>query len=236
MVSKYDMKKYIKKNADTFPYVYKEEEDAIYDKDGSYLSSLDTFLEIYRKHSGESFESIYYEHVSLQDVLRCTECGTVIFTTEDEWYDPHLKCPTCTDYHTHFEYWTKEDIESDEEKQNTIKAFKEMMDYKREQNERMKRRNGKYDWQIVNKEFRGKKLFLGFHLECDNITKSYFKGLRLNIDIGKKDGIGYVIKKHIRIPLSWSQFYIQFIYPHLGKCHPSLRSKWYIGKPMENKD
>lgn len=236
MVSKYDMKKYIKKNADTFPYVYKEEEDAIYDKDGSYLSSLDTFLDIYRKHSGESFESIYYEHVSLQDVLRCTECGTVIFTTEDEWYDPHLKCPTCTDYHTHFEYWTKEDIESDEEKQNTIKAFKEMMDYKREQNERMKRRNGKYDWQIANKEFRGKKLFLGFHLECDNITKSYFKGLRLNIDIGKKDGIGYVVKKHIRIPLSWSQFYIQFIYPHLGKCHPSLRSKWYIGKPMENKD
>lgn len=235
MVSKYDMKKYIKKNADTFPYVYKEEEDAIYDKDGSYLSSLDTFLDIYRKHSGESFESIYYEHVSLQDVLRCTECGTVIFTTEDEWYDPHLKCPTCTDYHTHFEYWTKEDIESDEEKQNTIKAFKEMMDYKREQNERMKRRNGKYDWQIANKEFRGKKLFLGFHLECDNITKSYFKGLRLNIDIGKKDDIGYVVKKHIRIPLSWSQFYIQFIYPHLGKCHPSLRSKWYIGKPMENK-
>ena len=236
MVSKWDMKKYIKKNADTFPYVYKEDEDAIYDRDGNYLSSLDTFLEIYRKHSGESFESIYYEHVSLQDVLRCTECGTVIFTTEDEWYDPHLKCPTCTDYHTHFKYWTKEDIESDEEKQNTIKAFKEMMDYKREQNERMKRRNGKYDWQIANKEFRGKKLFLGFHLECDDITKSYFKGLRLNIDIGKKDGIGYVIKKHIRIPLSWSQFYIQFIYRHLGKCHPSLRSKWYIGKPMENKN
>jgi hypothetical protein len=234
MVSKWDMKKYIKKNADTFPYIYKEDEDAIYDRDGNYLSSLDTFLKIYRKHSGESFESIYYEHVSLQDVLRCTECGTVIFTTEDEWYDPHLKCPTCTDYHTHFKYWTKEDIESDEEKQNTIKAFKEMMDYKREQNERMKRRNGKYDWQIANKEFRGKKLFLGFHLECDDITKSYFKGLRLNIDIGKKDGIGYVIKKHIRIPLSWSQFYIQFIYPHLGKCHPSLRSKWYIGKLMEN--
>lgn len=236
MVSKWDMKKYIKENVDSFPYIYKEEEDAIYDKDGTYLSSLDTFLDIYRKHSGESFESIYYEHVSLQNVLRCTECGTVIFTTEDEWYDPHLKCPTCTNYHTHFKYWTKEDIESDEEKQNTIKAFKEMMDYKREQNERMKRRNGKYDWQIANKEFRGKKLFLGFHLECDDITKSYFKGLRLNIDIGKKDGIGYVIKKHIRIPLSWSQFYIQFIYRHLGKCHPSLRSKWYIGKPMENKN
>ena len=235
MVSKWDMKKYIKENADSFPYIHKEEEDAIYDKDGSYLSSLDTFLDIYRKHSGESFESIYYEHVSLQDVLRCTECGTVIFTTEDEWYDPHLKCPTCTGYKTHFEYWTKEEIEVDEEKQNTIKLFKEMMDYEEERSKRIKSRNGKYDWQIAIKKIYGKKRFLGLALECDDITKSYFKGLRLVVDIGKKDndGIGYICNKHIRIPLSWSQFYIQFIYPHLGKCHPSLRSKWYIGKPME---
>lgn len=217
MVSKYDIKKYIKKNADTFPYVYKEEEDAIYDKDGSYLSSLDTFLEIYRKHSGEYFESIYYEHVSLQDVLKCTECGTVIFTTEDEWYDPHLKCPTCTDYHTHFEYWTKEDIESDEKKQNTIKFFKEMMDYKIEQDKRIKKRNGKYDWQIAIKKFYGKKRFLELALECDNITKSYFKGLRLSIHIGEKeniDDVGYIVKNFFTIPLSWSQFYFQFIYKY----------------------
>ena len=107
MVTKYGMKKYIKENADKFPYVYKEDEDAIYDKDGNYLSSLDTFLEVYRKHSGESFECIYDEHATLTQVLRCTECGTVIFTTEDERYDPHLKCPTCTDYQTFFEYWTK---------------------------------------------------------------------------------------------------------------------------------
>lgn len=215
MVSKYDMKKYIKKNADTFPYVYKEEEDAIYDKDGSYLSSLDTFLEIYRKHSGESFESIYYEHVSLQNVLRCTECGTVIFTTEDEGYDPRLKCPTCTNYQTHFEYWTKEDIESDEKKQNTIKWFKEMMDYKAEREKRIKKRNGKYDWQIGTKKFYGKKRCLEFALECNDITKSYFKGLRLKIHIGKKeDSVGYVIKKHFTIPLSWSYFYIRYIYKH----------------------
>lgn len=213
MVSKYDIKKYIKENTDKFPYIYNEEEDVIYDKDGSYLSSLDTFLEIYRKHSGESFESIYYEHAFLQDVLRCTECGTVIFTTEDEWYDPHLKCPTCTNYHTHFKYWTKEDIEADEEKQNTIKFFKEMMDYKAEQNERIKKRNGKYDWQIAIKKFYGKKRYLELALECDDITKSYFKGLRLKVYIGKKeDGVGYIVRKHFTIPLSWSQFYIQFFY------------------------
>ncbi len=37
-------------------------------------------------------------------------------------------------------------------------------------------------------------------------------------------------RKKIQIPLSLSGFYIQFIYRHLGKCHPDLRSKYYIGK------
>lgn len=238
MVSKWDIKKYIKNNVDKFPYIYKEEEDALYDKHGNYLSSLDRFLEIYRKYSGESFESIYYDHASLENVLRCTECGTVIFTTEDEHYDPHLKCPTCTDYHTYFEYWTKEDIATDEEKLDTINFFKEIMNYKEEQNKRIESRNGKYDWQIAIKEIYGKKRYLRLVLECDNITQSYFKGLRLAVNIGKKDdsGIGYICTKHCIIPLSWSQFYIQFIYTHLGKCHPSIRSKWYIGKPMKFTD
>lgn len=238
MVSKWDMQQYMKKNVDKIDFVYNEEDDAIYNKDGICLCTLDEFLETYRKRSGESFESIYYEHVSLQDVLRCTECGTVIFTTEDEWYDPYLKCPTCTDYKPHFKYWTKEEIESDEEKQNTIKFFEEEMVRQREQNERMKRRNGKYDWQIAIKKFYGKKRFLGLDLECDDITKSYLKGLRLDVHIGKKekDSVGYVVKRSFTIPLSWSSFYIQFVYPHLGKCHPDFRSKWYIGKPRELKN
>lgn len=220
MISKYDMKKYIKENPDKFPFIYKEEEDAIYNKEGNYLSSLDTFLEIYRKKSGESFESIYYEHAFLQDVLRCTECGTVIFTWDDERYDPHLKCPICTDYKTHFEYWTKEDIESDKSKQDTIKLLKEEMEYKAERNRRIKRRNGKQDWEIAIKKFYGKKVFFKIVLECDNITESYFKGLRLKIEIGKKDDnndITYSVNKFITIPLSWSAFYIQFIYKHIRR-------------------
>ena len=85
MISKWDMKNYIKKNLDKFPYTYKEDDDALYDKEtNEYLTSLDTFLDLYRKNSGESFESIYYDHVGLYNVLRCTECGTVIFTYEDE--------------------------------------------------------------------------------------------------------------------------------------------------------
>ena len=234
MVSKYDMKKIIKENIDDFPYTYNEDEEAIYSKEGKYMCSLDEFLKIYRRHSGESFESIYNEHISLEDVLRCTECGTVIFTYDDERYDPRLKCPTCTDYETHFEYWTKEDIESDKEKQDVINYFKEVMDYREEQVKRIKRRNGKNDWQIASKKIYTKKKLFIFDLECDDITKSYLKGLRLDVGICIKDEYGgYIQNKHFTIPLSWSQFYIQFVYRHLGKCHPDLRSKWYIGKTRD---
>ena len=239
MISKWDMKNYIKKNLDKFPYTYKEEDDALYDKEtNEYLTSLDTFLDLYRKKSGESFESIYYDHVGLYNVLRCTECGTVIFTYEDENYDHYLKCPTCTDYNTHFEYWTKEDINTNVDKQNVMKHFKEITDLQNEQYERYKKRNGKYDWQIGSKKIHFKLYSVEFCLECNDITKSYFKGLRLDINIWKKenrDDISSTLHKHFTIPLSWSQFYIQFIYRHLGKCHPDLRSKWYIGKAIESK-
>lgn len=39
--------------------------------------------------------------------------------------------------------------------------------------------------------------------------------------------------KKIMIPLNLYSFYLQFVYKHLGKCHPDLRSKYYIGKPVE---
>lgn len=208
MVSKWDAKNYIKKNVDKLQYIYKEDEDAIYDKQGKYITSLDEYLDFYRKKSGESFESIYYEHVSLINVLRCTECRTVIFTTEDEDYDPRLKCPTCTDYKTHFEYWTKEDIDSDEEKQKEIKLLETMTQERVEREKRIEKRNGKFDWEIAIKKFYGKKICLEFILECDDITKSFFKGLRLKINIGKntKEDTGYIMKKFFTIPLSWSHF------------------------------
>ena len=119
-----------------------------------------------------------------------------------------------------------------------MKHFKEMTDLQNEQYERRKKRNGKYDWQIGSKKIHFKLYSVEFCLECNDITKSYFKGLRLDINIWKKenrDDISSTLHKHFTIPLSWSQFYIQFIYRHLGKCHPDLRSKWYIGKAIESK-
>ncbi|MCR2051059.1 hypothetical protein NSB25_27975 [Acetatifactor muris] len=237
MISKWDMKNYIKKNPDKFPYVYREEEDGLYDKEtGEYLSSLDHFLELYRKNSGESFESVYYDDVGLQDFVRCTECGTVIFASEDDSYDPNLKCPTCTGYKTYFEYWTKEEINSDLQKQLEISRLEEMTKMQVEQNKRMKRRNGKYDWQIGSKKFRFKRYSISFELECDDATVSYLKGLRLNVNIWEKEKLDDICSYWLigfTLPLSWHQFYIQFIYRHLEKCHPSIRSKWYIGKARD---
>ena len=43
----------------------------------------------------------------------------------------------------------------------------------------------------------------------------------------------FVLKKWITISLTLHSFYLLHIYPHLGKCHPNLRSKFYIGKPIE---
>lgn len=188
MISKWDMENYIKKNPDKFPYIYKEDNEGLYDKEtGEYLSSLNYFLELYRKKSGESFESVYYDHIGLQDFIRCTECGTVIFAYEDESYDPNLKCPTCTGYETYLEYWKKEDIDSDPQKQLEIRHLEEMTKMQIEQNERMKRRNGKYDWQIGSKKLRFRRYLISFELECDDITRSYLKGLRLDMNIWKKE-------------------------------------------------
>lgn len=237
MINKWDIKNYIKKNTDKFPYVYKEDEDGLYDKEtGEYLLSLDHFLELYRKKSGESFESVYYDHIGLQDFIRCTECGTVIFASEDDSYDPNLKCPTCTGYKTYFEYWTKEEIDYDIQKQSEINSLEEMTKMQIEQNKRMKRRNGKYDWQIGSKKLRFKRYSISFELECDDITKSYLRGLRLNINIWKKekmDDLNSCWLNGFTVPLCWHQFYIQFVYRYLGKWHPDLRSKWYIGKAKE---
>jgi uncharacterized Zn finger protein (UPF0148 family) len=233
MVSKYDMKKYIEENKDKHGLSYNEQEDSVYNKDG-YLCTLDELLERYRLNSGQAFTCVYHCPGSLMTILRCDKCGTVIFSSDHYLeYDEHLKCPTCVGYKTNFEYWTKEEIEADEEKQNTIAMYEQ---FTREDNERYERekRRGKTDQEITKHKIKTKKHLFQFILGCDNISKSYFKGLKYEIIVSKKDEEDFFVRqKHITIPLSWSCFYIHYLYRHLGKCHPDLRSKWYIGKAVE---
>lgn len=50
----------------------------------------------------------------------------------------------------------------------------------------------------------------------------------------EKDDLGLYVSKHwLKIPLNFHSFYITYIYRHLGKCNPDLRSNFYIGKPIE---
>lgn len=215
MVSKWEMQQYLQKNTEKLPFIYNKEEDAVYNKDGEYLCTLDKFLENYRKKSGESFEYIYGEHVALFSVLRCTECGTVIFTYEDEGYDPNLKCPTCTGYQTGFDYWTQAEIDADEQKQKELQSMKEIMEDRKIRDERIKRRGGKYDWEIGKKTLNFKNHRITLELECDDITQSYLKGLRLDVHIWKKEDKEdscFSLSKHLIIPLGLTSLYRQIVF------------------------
>ena len=190
-------------------------------------SNLDKFYEKYCK-IGRNFECLYYEHISDFGVSRCKDCGTVIFVKEDDDFCiSDWRCPICVEHKIFgFEYWTKEQIEQDEIKQNTIELYAKMKAQQDKDDERYKK-TGLYNFQLFKKEF-----VFGMNFIVIEISTSY--SMEINFSKKKdKDSIFYTEKFRMRIPLSPRAFYSQFIYKHTGKCHPDLRSKWFIGKPVE---
>ena len=129
MLSKYAVKEFFRKNKDN-PEIKitldEKEENLVSKETGIFISTIDEYLHFMRKKFHCDFELVYEEHVSLIEILRCKECGTVIFTTEDNDYDPRLCCPTCGGYNTWFEYWTADDIKNDPNKQEAIQHFEQM--------------------------------------------------------------------------------------------------------------
>ena len=238
MITKSEIKKYLIAHEEELGVKYNESEDALY-KDEEFFCTMDEYVKTFRLNTGQSFTSIYSCGGSLLNVIRCNKCGTVIFSSDDyENYEEDLKCPTCTNYKTHFTFWTKEEIESDEKKKNEIEFYEELTRKDVERYEREKKR-GKRDCEITKRHLRTKKHKFDFILGCNDISESYLKGLRYEIVIWERDKDKpslCTMKKHIVIPLSWSQLYLRHIYRHLGKCHPDMRSKWYIGKPVELND
>lgn len=206
MISEYDVKNYSKTHSDCWYTVDKN--DNIIDKnDGQIICTLKTMTNYLRKKTHCDFESVYYCHCTLQNTIRCRECGTIIFATDDEYgYDPNLCCPTCSGYKTSLEYWTPEEIERDEKKKKTIVMLEQMQQEQIEADERYVQRGNKYDWQIWKGRLKiGKQYAIFFDLECENFPKTKFKGLRLIVHLGiRDDGFGYIHKKHWHIPLSWS--------------------------------
>lgn len=208
MITAYFVKKIAEDNPDK--YWYRIDGNNVIDKESNQVvGSLDTFVSLLRKKMHCDFDVIFYCHVSLVTIYQCKECGTVIFSRDDEEYDPNLRCPTCGEYKTHFEYWTAEDIANDEDKQNTIETYKQMQQDRIEADKRYVKRGNKYDWQIWHERIKLPKRAIILDLECDNLFKTKLKGLRLDVHWAYKDGISYIYKKHFTIPLSWSALKMQ---------------------------
>ena len=102
MISKYDIirsfEKAAKDGKKTELQLDDKKENIINVETGEVICTLEVYTQFMREKLHCDFETVYYEHVSLLDVVRCKQCGTVIFTREDEDYDPNLRCPTCSDY------------------------------------------------------------------------------------------------------------------------------------------
>lgn len=162
------------------------------------------FVQYIRKEIGQDFECIWSCHGTLQSTLRCRKCGTVIFSSDDCYNaEENLCCPTCTNYETHFEFWTAEEIEADEKKKNTIAFLEEQTKLENEAYERRKKRNGKYDWQLGSIKINFKKHYLRIDFECDSIMNKFkLKGLRADVHFINRET--YVSDKSFCIPLSYS--------------------------------
>ena len=238
MITKSDIIKYLIEYSDKLKIRVDVENDKIYNVDGKLLCYIDDYVDAYRLNAGCSFKSIYYSHAFLENVLKCNKCGTVIITREDEDYDPNLKCPTCTDYKTHFSYYTKEQVANNKELQDMIDSYVIMQKFQDDAYEYEKTHGHPY-YEILNKKFYTKKHMYRIELKCDDLRKSWIKGLYLTISTylknPKEEGC-YQFKFHTIIPLSFHQMYIHWIYRHLGNCPKDIRSKWYIGKAIEKRN
>ena len=126
MISKYDVIRAFEmadKKGEKLAMCLSEDKNSLLETEtGEYVCSMDTYLDYMRKELHCDFECIYHDHASLTTIYRCKECGAVIFSGDDERYDPNLKCPVCAGYN-HGDFWTKEEIEADEKKQKEIQFY-----------------------------------------------------------------------------------------------------------------
>ena len=186
---------------------YDEETDTIIYKDTSI-----PFEKVYQnfiKKNGMSFECIYDAHWECMSILQCTECGTVVKCLYDEYYEPNFKCPTCTDYKTGYEYYTKDQIENSEDLKAIIKMYKELDQMDQERYERKEKRKGLEDYQLCNaKRLKIKDNVYELNFLIDSIVnKNKLKGLRLEITKWKmEDDINMSLVYHKIIPLSKSAY------------------------------
>lgn len=197
-----------------------EEETELFDSEtNKFVCTIETYIKYLREELHCDFEVVYYEHATLDEVLRCKQCGTVIFTGDDERYDPNLCCPGCGEYKTSLVYWTGEEIEQDEAKRKTIEMYEEFSRQQKIEYERRKRRGGLYDWQLIDKTKFFKKWAVHIELEDfghpwdgeKNYKPWWKRMIQFRFSFAKKnDDISYSTKWKIEIPLSPYSWYIKY--------------------------
>lgn len=204
MVTKKEVLDALKKKYDID---YDEEKDLI-NYQGTTMS-MEKIYQKYLKENGMSFKCICDVHWECMSVIECTECGTVVKEYYDEFYEPNFRCPTCTDYKTGYEYYTKEQIDSSEEIQAIINMYKNLNQIMQEQDNRRKQRNGLEDYQLLQpRQIKLGNYIYRFSLLIDSITnKNKLQGLKLEINkFEKKDSI-LELKKSKIVPLSKKAYY-----------------------------
>lgn len=147
----------------------------------------------------KAFESIYDNHGTLFNLIKCVNCGTHIFSYYDERDDPNLQCPVCTGYKTRFAYLTAAEIEADEDKRKLIEFYKESARLDREADERYIKRGGLYDFERTQRKrvFDSKKYYVDVQ-----VRSFHERDLQLSVWVWKKTDYGAVGKHHISIPLN----------------------------------
>lgn len=232
MFSMWDLKQYVEKHHDELKMHLSDDGKSFVCEDKDILIPADVFLSDLRKAYHCDFEEVWSCHGTLESVIRCRECGTVIFSSDDEWdFDPHLCCPTCGGYETSFKYWTKKEIDSDPEKKQYIEFLEEETKEEAEAYERYKKRGLRDNQRFVKKWMsRDKKhLFIFSHL-CDGWGKKNVKKRRyLELEIYNRDenGAGYVLEKSYKLPINLYAFYIFWVFPHTKKYKEARKSSRY---------
>lgn len=166
------------------------------------------------------FECIYHDHASLDTIYKCNECGTVIFTGDDERYDPNLMCPNCSDYKHNDEYWTAEMIEADPSKRYALNVYLNLTKAQKKADELFIKRGNLYDWEFCHPKIISiKNGYIKLVFNCDSHKKSWIKGLRVDIQKWETsdDGIGNILKSSITIPLSITYLIFKIQFRRLSK-------------------
>jgi len=157
----------------------------------------------------DKFELINDDHVMLFSLIRCTDCGTYVHYWYDEEYEPHFRCPVCTDYNTNYLFWTAEEVRIDPEKQAFVGRQKEHAQIQVEQEERIKRRHGKQDYELATIKLRfpkGKRNWWSVDIHVNDIADRFpLTGLRLQLKKWAPTSWGGFTRiRSINIPLSCS--------------------------------